>query len=37
MLEVADEEKGQEIIHWLSDFPLAVRQFLTVANDNFIH
>jgi hypothetical protein len=34
ILEVDDEVKGSEVISWLSDNPLVIRQLLEAANDN---
>jgi hypothetical protein len=33
-MEVDDQSAGEELISWLSAFPLGIHQFLSVANDN---
>lgn len=34
LMEVDDQSAGEELISWLSAFPLGIHQFLSVANDN---
>ncbi|HWB98182.1 MAG TPA: hypothetical protein VG672_15815 [Bryobacteraceae bacterium] len=34
VLEVPDQAEGAEVVRWLTRFPFAVHQLLTVANDN---
>ena len=34
ILEVPDQTEGAEVVDWLTRFPFAIRQMLTVANDN---